>query len=155
MQTRAFHSSLAGVHQQLLPGWISNSTSARQQPLADVLSIQQQQQGLARDVMASSCPAGLQNSSHQGPGWAQASSAVQLPVHVQEWLASLATTAQPSVVQHAAGARAASPVRSPDAVHAARELHEDLQELRAELADVKRNFAETQVCFQVAHRHCL
>ena len=81
--------------------------------------------------------------------------ALQLPVHLQQWLATLAQDTQQAVnssnmpdqlVDRGTDTRAPSPRHAV----ASAEVQEDARHLRAELADVKACFADTQVyapCF--------
>lgn len=146
----ALHSSLAGPSQQALRSQqLFDGIAAGQQKAASTLHFgtQLQQQQPAADVILRSLS---QLSDDQlNSGQAQPAPALQLPMHFQQWLASLVNTSQASVQsqdpQHTMLARVPAAVPSPDAVHGGRQLQEDLTQMRAELTDVKAKFAETQV----------
>ena len=144
----AYHSLPAGAAHPMLSRWPRHDASVPQQPempSTAALGQQLQQADAHSSWLPSSRLAGPPDSAQQDVSSGQGASGLQLPMHVQQWLASLAGAGQPGVDQHAAPTRASSAVPSPDAVHAATELHEDVRQLRAELTDVKSKLTETQV----------
>lgn len=83
---------------------------------------------------------------------AQQSGPLQLPAHVQQWLATLArdsrqATGSSKVPDNPAGGAEHVPVSalSPGRPDASARVQEDLKQMRAELSDVKERFAEAQV----------
>lgn len=89
----------------------------------------------------------------QPPGLTQppSSHGLQLPLHVQQWLAVLASDSQQGIQsqaapkQHPISGTSPPDVSSADAAKAATQMQEDVRLLRAELTEVKSKFAETQV----------
>lgn len=149
-QQTAYHSNPAKAAHQTLRSWPSHAASVSQQldtmPSVAVFGQQQQQADAHNDWLPSAHLAGPQDSAQQDFRSAKEMSGLQLPMHVQQWLASLASHGQLGVDQPAAPVRASSAVPSPDAVQAATEVQENLRQLRAELADVKAKLTDTQVC---------
>lgn len=157
-QQMALHSSLAGDALQLpwaSSGWQSHNNQVAEQPRLPSNAFQGNQQShtSAFGVLPIlTQPSGSQHSVLQSPGQTQLPPGLQLPLHVQQWLAVLANDSQQGIAsqhtpqQHAISAQTSARVPSADAVNAATQLQEDVRQLRAELCDVKSKFAETQAC---------
>lgn len=155
-QQIALHSSLAGpAHQLHQPSFICSNQHAQVAQQAHIPSNASfgSQQPQASDFGAPPNPiqpSGLRPNMLQPPGLMQASEGLQLPLHVQQWLAVLANNSQQGTQSLTAPKQCAtSPITSPhvssaDAAKAATEMHEDVRQLRAELSEVKSKFAETQ-----------
>jgi len=99
----------------------------------------------------SSQQANLKSSTQQGMASSLSAPPLQLPGHVQQWLATLAHDAQQAAGSSTALDQPASrerhaqaSVSSPGHAAASAEVQEDLRQMKAELADVKAQFAETQ-----------
>lgn len=95
--------------------------------------------------------ANLNSSTQQGMASSQSVPPLQLPAHVQQWLATLAHDAQQASGSSTAldqpasrGTHAQAFASSPGHAAASAEVQEDLRQMKAELADVKARFAETQ-----------
>lgn len=158
-QQMALHSSLAGDAQQrpwAPSGWQSHNQQVAEQPHIPSNAVygsqQPQASGLSVLPVLSQQPSGPQHSVLQPPGQAQSSEGLQLPLHVQQWLAVLANNSQqgmprqPAPRQLSTSAQPSAQVPIVDAVNAATKLQEDVRQLRAELSDVRSKFAETQAC---------
>lgn len=154
----ALHNSLAGDAQQLpwaSSGWQSHNQQVVEPPqvLSNAVFGSQQPQASGVGVLPvlTQQPSGTQHSVLL-PEPTQSSQGLQLPLHVQQWLAVLANNSQqgmpsqPTPRQLATSAQPSAHVPTADAVSAATDLHEDVRQLRAELSDVKSKFAETQAC---------
>ena len=160
-QQTTLHSSFAGpahqLHQSSL-GWPNHHGQVAQQahiPSNAFFGSQQPQASdsgvLPNPNQPPNQPAGLQHEMLQPPRLMQASQGLQLPLHVQQWLAVLANDSQQGTQsqtaapkQHVSNANTSPRVSSADAAKAATEMHEDVRHLRAELSGVKSQFAETQ-----------
>lgn len=99
----------------------------------------------------SSQQANLNNSTQQEVASLQSVLPLQLPAHVQQWLATLAHDAQQAAGSSTALNQPASRDRhaqasasSPGHAAASAEVQEDLRQMKVELADVKARFAGTQ-----------
>ena len=158
-QQMALHSSLAvdtHQHPRASSGWQSYNQQVAEQPQIHSNAFQGSQQPQASGFGV--LPVLIQQPSGQQqlpvPGQTQSPQGLQLPLHVQQWLALLANNSQQGVPsqhtpqQHATSAQTSPQVPSADAVNAvkATELQEDVRHLKAELSDVKSKFAETQAC---------
>ena len=155
-QQMALHSSLARpAHQSHQPssGWPNQNGQGPQQvhiPSNAFFGSQQLQASGFGVPSNPNQPAGWQQNMLQPSGLTQAPQGLQLPLHVQQWLAVLAndsqqgTQSQTAPEQHAISANTSPHVLSADAANAAAEMHEDVRQLRAELSEVKSKFAETQ-----------
>ena len=155
-QQMALHSSFAGpVHQLGQPslGWPNQIGQVAQQahiPSRAFIGSQQPQASDMGSLPNPNQPAGSQHNMLQRPGLMQASQGLQVPFHVQHWLAVLAndsqqgTEGQTGLKQHATNANTSPHVSSASAAKAATEMREDVRQLRAELSEVKSKFAETQ-----------
>ncbi|DBA90582.1 TPA: hypothetical protein ACH3X1_003818 [Trebouxia sp. C0004] len=110
----------------------------------------------------SSQQANLNSSTQQGVASLQSISPLQLPAHVQQWLATLAHDAQQAsgsitvLDQPASRERhAQASASSPGQAAASAEAQEDLRQMKAELADVKARFAETQAALEETQQQLL
>lgn len=157
-QQMALHSSFAGpAHQLHQPSlaWPNQDTQVAQQghPLSNAFFGSQQPQASDCGVLHNpNQPAGLRHDMLQPPRLMQASQGLQLPLHVQQWLAVLANDSQQGAQsqaaapkQHVTNANTSPHEFSADAAKAATEMHGDVKQLRAELSGVKSQLAETQV----------
>lgn len=111
-------------------------------------------------LLHSSQQANLNRSTQQGMASLQSVPPLQLPAHVQQWLASLAHDAQQAagigmaLDQPASrGRHAQATSSSPGRAAASVEFQGDLRQMKAELADVKARFAETQAWSLTECRH--
>ena len=115
--------------------------------LQDV-SLPQDQQGQLQGSSGQAASIRNQQGQLQGSE-GQAAPSLQLPAHVQQWLAALAQSSQPGLLDSSVTLdppRVAdqSVPKSSDADRSA-EVQQGLTQLREELADVKAQFADTQV----------
>ena len=111
-------------------------------------------------LLHSSQQSNLNSSTQQGMASLQSVPPLQLPAHVQQWLATLAHDAQQTagssigLDQPASRKRhAQASASSPGLAAASAEVQEDLRQMKAELADVKARFAGTQARSLLVCRH--
>ena len=111
-----------------------------------------------------SLQANLNSSTQQGMASSQSIPPLQLPAHVQQWLATLAHNAQQASCNSTALDQPASRERhaqasasSPGRAAASAEVQEDSRQMKAELSDVKARFAETQAwsLLDCCHLSCM
>ena len=104
-------------------------------------------------LLGGSQQANLNSSTQQGTASLQSDAPLQLPAHVQQWLATLAHDAQQAAgssmaldqpASREAERHAQASASSPGRAAAPAEVQEDLRHMKAKLADVKARFAETQ-----------
>ena len=156
-QQMALHSSFAGPAQQLHQpslGWPHQNGQFAQQEHISSNAFFGSHQPQTHDFEV--LPNPNQSASVQPSGLMQASQGLQVPLHVQHWLAVLAndsqkgTQSQTAPNHHATNANISPHVSDADAAKAAAAMHEDVRQLRAELSEAKAKFAETQAmlfCF--------
>ena len=165
LQQNVLHSSLTPEVQQALlqasrsslalPGYshLSPYLSTTTMPAPPFDSAQQSMDSQQLpSLLHSSLQANLNSSTQQEMASLQSVPPLQLPAHVQQWLATLAHDAQQAAGSRTALDQPASRERhaqasasSPDRAAASAEVQEYLRQMKAELADVKARFAETQV----------
>ncbi len=168
-QQMALHSSLAGTAQQvlsqasrhaqgfaqvpLLNPVLNPHISTASMPVPSVAGRQQARDSYNRFPFDPSCtPSGQHPSNQQGVAAPQSGPPLQLPAHVQQWLTALAQDTQQALSNSnepdltCRETDAAAHVSRPRHAVASAEFQEDLRHMRAELADVKARFADTQVC---------
>ena len=145
---------LSSCHQampllQSQPGRLHGSQGQARQSLEPTLSMANLPAGLFDSYPQT--VSSLRNQQGQLHGSDAAAPSLQLPAHVQQWLATLAQNARPGVLE---GSSANEPIRAiadrlqrPSCEETSAGVQQDLKQLRDELADVKAKFADTQVCF--------